>query len=128
DLALRGVSVCTPLHSHALADFLLSLFSFRGAPRARRSFPTRRSSDLPGRAAFPLRPPAHTGSGAPPARRGHAPSAGCAAAPASRSEEHTSELQSRFDLVCRLLLEKKKYPEVSRLNLPGFGEKHEDKY
>src|SRR5699024_3773454 len=29
--------------------------------------------------------------------------------PAERSEEHTSELQSRFDLVCRLLLEKKKY-------------------
>src|SRR5207249_10795468 len=26
----------------------------------------------------------------------------------SRSEEHTSELQSRFDLVCRLLLETKK--------------------
>src|SRR3954468_17145672 len=30
------------------------------------------------------------------------------AAPASRSEDHTSELQSRRDLVCRLLLEKKK--------------------
>src|SRR5437868_9819355 len=29
-------------------------------------------------------------------------------APYHRSEEHTSELQSRFDLVCRLLLEKKK--------------------
>src|SRR5207247_10433912 len=28
--------------------------------------------------------------------------------PAFRSEEHTSELQSRVDLVCRLLLEKKK--------------------
>src|SRR5207249_7834538 len=28
--------------------------------------------------------------------------------PEARSEEHTSELQSRFDLVCRLLLEKKK--------------------
>src|SRR5699024_12434886 len=28
--------------------------------------------------------------------------------PGVRSEEHTSELQSRFDLVCRLLLEKKK--------------------
>src|SRR5438067_9328567 len=28
-----------------------------------------------------------------------------------RSEEHMSELQSRFDLVCRLLLEKKKYNE-----------------
>src|SRR5438067_8148810 len=27
-----------------------------------------------------------------------------------RSEEHTSELQSRFDLVCRLLLEKKNWP------------------
>src|SRR5699024_11485774 len=30
-----------------------------------------------------------------------------AAASAGRSEEHTSELQSRFDLVCRLLLEQK---------------------
>src|SRR5207249_9691060 len=30
------------------------------------------------------------------------------AAGTMRSEEHTSELQSRFDLVCRLLLEKKK--------------------
>src|SRR5699024_11312153 len=29
---------------------------------------------------------------------------------AKRSEEHTSELQSRFDLVCRLLLEKKQHP------------------
>src|SRR5438105_15238235 len=32
-------------------------------------------------------------------------------APARRSEEHTSELQSRVDLVCRLLLEKKKKKE-----------------
>src|SRR5690349_22511693 len=32
-----------------------------------------------------------------------------ASADAPRSEEHTSELQSRRDLVCRLLLEKKKY-------------------
>src|SRR2546429_3779866 len=31
-----------------------------------------------------------------------------AAAVATRSEEHTSELQSRLHLVCRLLLEKKK--------------------
>src|SRR5690625_6697056 len=30
----------------------------------------------------------------------------------SRSEEHTSELQSRGHLVCRLLLEKKKRPKV----------------
>src|SRR2546429_6540140 len=32
----------------------------------------------------------------------------CAACPGKRSEEHTSELQSRLHLVCRLLLEKKK--------------------
>src|SRR2546428_8741337 len=30
-----------------------------------------------------------------------------------RSEEHTSELQSRSDLVCRLLLEKKKNPALN---------------
>src|SRR2546421_7882295 len=36
----------------------------------------------------------------------------------TRSEEHTSELQSRSDLVCRLLLEKKKRDEdiFERLN------------
>src|SRR2546428_6730937 len=32
----------------------------------------------------------------------------CASTTSRRSEEHTSELQSRSDLVCRLLLEKKK--------------------
>src|SRR2546422_6335903 len=32
---------------------------------------------------------------------------------AERSEEHTSELQSRLHLVCRLLLEKKKKPRQS---------------
>src|SRR5207249_9161244 len=33
-----------------------------------------------------------------------------------RSEEHTSELQSRFDLVCRLLLEKKKKKQSQQLH------------
>src|SRR5690349_24224581 len=33
-----------------------------------------------------------------------------------RSEEHTSELQSRRDLVCRLLLEKKKKKKKTKLN------------
>src|SRR6516164_5708194 len=33
-----------------------------------------------------------------------------------RSEEHTSELQSQFHLVCRLLLEKKKEREIIRYN------------
>src|SRR5699024_12854546 len=32
-----------------------------------------------------------------------------------RSEEHTSELQSRFDLVCRLLLEKKKKSDYTHV-------------
>src|SRR5207253_10818758 len=35
----------------------------------------------------------------------------------SRSEEHTSELQSRGQLVCRLLLEKKKHPSMT--STPG---------
>src|SRR3989449_6415298 len=33
-----------------------------------------------------------------------------------RSEEHTSELQSRLHLVCRLLLEKKKKTNIKQLN------------
>src|SRR5690349_23478348 len=37
---------------------------------------------------------------------------------ARRSEEHTSELQSRRDLVCRLLLEKKKDRVIPREQLP----------
>src|SRR5438445_1980573 len=39
----------------------------------------------------------------------------------SRSEEHTSELQSRQYLVCRLLLEKKKSSEVSTRRRPWAG-------
>src|SRR4051812_49821788 len=34
--------------------------------------------------------------------------------PCPRSEEHTSELQSHVNLVCRLLLEKKKHTKVAR--------------
>src|SRR5699024_12319533 len=45
----------------------------------------------------------------PPASSCCTPRSGsCPASTCSRSEEHTSELQSRFDLVCRLLLEQKK--------------------
>src|SRR6266853_4050510 len=40
-------------------------------------------------------------------RRARARTAACARSP-PRSEEHTSELQSQSNLVCRLLLEKKK--------------------
>src|SRR5438132_9636618 len=44
--------------------------------------------------------------GSPPGNASHAHSTSCPSMP--RSEEHTSELQSHSDLVCRLLLEKKK--------------------
>src|SRR5260221_3065505 len=57
-------------------------------------------------------------------RQAVTPAQGSAAAPThdrcsgtARSEEHTSELQSHSDLVCRLLLEKKK--KVSRATRPA---------
>src|SRR5256885_8170910 len=39
-----------------------------------------------------------------------------------RSEEHTSELQSPCNLVCRLLLEKKKKTNINRLHYHHFSE------
>src|SRR5439155_10327789 len=82
------------------------------------SFPTRRSSDLSS-AISPMRsrrssPTARSSS--PSARRCACSSVMSSAfcrrtssstSTTSRSEEHTSELQSRGHLVCRLLLEKK---------------------
>src|SRR6516164_10827149 len=47
-------------------------------------------------------------------------SAGRRAVTRPRSEEHTSELQSHFHLVCRLLLEKKKY-QIRLAVLKGEG-------
>src|SRR5699024_12873866 len=93
------------------------------------SSPTRRSSDL---SPFDMPPRAHIRFTLPPAKPFSANSAKAQATICSllreffsaclialspflsqyirprgaRSEEHTSELQSRFDLVCRLLLEK----------------------
>src|SRR5438477_2833556 len=53
----------------------------------------------------------------PPRSRGASGSAPVACRSAcSRSEEHTSELQSHVNLVCRLLLEKKKKLDNERLN------------
>src|SRR5438105_6452790 len=47
-------------------------------------------------------------SGPRPPTRSPRPPKRASTSSARRSEEHTSELQSRVDLVCRLLLEKKK--------------------
>src|SRR5207249_10252978 len=96
------------------------------APPALHPFPTRRSSDLRTSTNFA----AHRGvrldgfrmNGHPAIRaapdfqpgiamgkfHGVIRPAGPTGIRTVRSEEHTSELQSRFDLVCRLLLEKKK--------------------
>src|SRR5690606_42092762 len=60
----------------------------------------------------------------------HATTTGCWSAPISslitqgRSEEHTSELQSRENLVCRLLLEKKKKKKKNILDKVGNHEKN----
>src|SRR5207253_10203493 len=86
------------------------------------SFPTRRSSDLRemrGAARSGAKPPANCErtrcrSMRPPADRDDARSS--PRWPGSRrSEEHTSELQSRGHLVCRLLLEKKKKTSTNHL-------------
>src|SRR5438445_4452697 len=91
-----------------------------GPRRDLHSFPTRRSSDLlpakngPAKGRLPwlfMPNPAvdWLGSG---------PESPCRSRRSPRSEEHTSELQSRQYLVCRLLLEKKKEDDAPA---EGFG-------
>src|SRR5438067_6199805 len=58
--------------------------------------------------ALPILPARRRYAGAPRPRALREERARARRALGARSEEHTSELQSRFDLVCRLLLEKKK--------------------
>src|SRR2546427_6044824 len=52
-------------------------------------------------------------------RRASCPGPGRKRCGRERSEEHTSELQSQSNLVCRLLLEKKKKKKFARLNTRG---------
>src|SRR5258707_11584798 len=63
-----------------------------------------RSTLFPYTTLFRSRPEITNGGRSMPGRRGPA----CREGALARSEEHTSELQSRQYLVCRLLLEKKK--------------------
>src|SRR5436190_23604044 len=74
--------------------YLFFFFYSYGNPRDLHSFPTRRSSDLRGPYRTRLGICRRPFGNEPRERR--------------RSEEHTSELQSHSELVCRLLLEKKK--------------------
>src|SRR5689334_25057539 len=78
-------------------------------PRAAAGRPRRRRRQAPaGARPAHARGPRRAGARARHGRRGRAGSAAWRAGPSRRSEEHTSELQSQFHLVCRLLLEKKK--------------------
>src|SRR5206468_10543597 len=105
---------------------LLALFASPGCPGVA-SFPTRRSSDLLAGIARSDRRLRHArddrdcvisclcaerqrgcGCVVRVADQERKAATSALALGAERSEEHTSELQSRSDLVCRLLLEKKK--------------------
>src|SRR5437867_6260772 len=100
-----------PCHPYTRLLHLL-LLARSHPPRALPSFPTRRSSDLrplisdPGqRACDDIVRPALVGI-----------------ANERRSEEHTSELQSPYDLVCRLLLEKKKHTQPAHDRTSAVGD------
>src|SRR3712207_8610146 len=104
-----------------LARVCLFFFKGHGDHRYRHSSPTRRSPDLdctslcrPGKTPAwtttwtRCSPPLDCGCG----RCGNNATRRWPTCP--RSEEHTSELQSRQYLVCRLLLEKKKHSKLLR--------------
>src|SRR5207237_7749087 len=82
----------------------LFFFSDSRYHRHLHSFPTRRSSDL--NISQRSEPPARLIRLASIATTMHC-------SPSGRSEEHTSELLSHLNLVCRLLLEKKKKTTVN---------------
>src|SRR5439155_23570610 len=94
----------------ALYSLHLLFFFYRSpAHRDLHSFPTRRSSDLLDRTCRRCRTSQRLLAGSRRTKRAARPRRACCQRYAfSRSEEHTSELQSRGHLVCRLLLEKKK--------------------
>src|SRR5437016_9082204 len=102
-----------------LLEICIFFFHRYGYHRDLHSFPTRRSSDLRMPRAASVRP----------LRRSATPSrsvaAGCLgttlriSVACSRSEEHTSELQSLTNLVCRLLLEKKNEYSLREIHKPN---------
>src|SRR6266481_1886578 len=62
----------------------------------------------------------------PAPRRAAGARGGCAFGPSGRSEEHTSELQSQFHLVCRLLLEKKNKNTIAAHRLDQINNHTQD--
>src|SRR5690606_41382148 len=105
--SLLAAPAPTDIYTLPLPDALpISISSLLGRrPRSayvRTACPRRGRRARASRAARPHLPRCGTARGAAPCWRG------------SRSEEHTSELQSRENLVCRLLLEKKNTPAPRR--------------
>src|SRR5262249_58719558 len=113
-------------HLHLLptsVSLLVFFFNITPAHRHLPFFPTRRSSDLRPAPARMSRPAPHRsrqffqsrtkhGTQTTPAPTGREPT--CRG---GRSEEHTSELQSLTNLVCRLLLEKKKKIQLAQYHI-----------
>src|SRR5437773_6390426 len=84
-------------------------------PRNLHSFPTRRSSDLEtGGSSLLITFDPHPLKILAPERAPRMLTTRRQKLAWRRSEEHTSELQSHHDLVCRLLLEKKKQMQIRR--------------
>src|SRR5699024_12877925 len=88
-------AVAAAIHPVSLHDALPIWWPAATAPRP--------SSARPAACGIPSRIPPRATATASPSRA----TAPTKVKPLPRSEEHTSELQSRFDLVCRLLPEKK---------------------
>src|SRR5690606_41893336 len=116
------------LYTNALSALFVSLlhvifFYSYGDLRGLHSFPTRRSSDLLAQSKESNKIESGDVVGSTTRRQAMkrmmwvAPAV-VATATLRRSEEHTSELQSRENLVCRLLLEKKKTQRARRNHLP----------
>src|SRR5690348_17909815 len=99
------------------------LFIWSADHRALHSFPTRRSSDLTGLALASMARMTLCRLGSAVifsvlnSRMSAPPEKALGEPISTRSEEHTSELQSPVHLVCRLLLEKKKRYDGTRQNV-----------
>src|SRR2546429_3237799 len=97
DVAVTGVQTCAlPISALPKMDWPSGFRRFRAAERGRARRRAGQTRQGPHRARS-------KGLWPHPRRPG-----ACRCASSCRSEEHTSELQSRLHLVCRLLLEKKK--------------------
>src|SRR5205807_8143066 len=110
------------VHTNSALIRYLSFFYRYRPHRSLHSFPTRRSSDLYGQRVSASRCAggvhvqrrAVAGSDGRRSDGGACPARSTGHGQADRSEEHTSELQSPCNLVCRLLLEKKKKKGIQK--------------